>query len=424
MASQKKSPSLFPLLTVNFIGTLGFSIVLPFLVHLTTEYGGNEFIYGLVGATYSIFQFVGAPILGNLSDRVGRRKILFVSQLGTLFSWLIFLFAISLPATRLMSFDSAWTGSFLLTLPLVFLFVARALDGLTGGNISVANAYLVDISTEQNQKVNFGKMAASSNLGFILGPAIGGVLSATALGTTLPVLVAILISTIALPLIWFLPESNPQPMEKSPDPSLHRRVMGKENKDCFKPKEKGQFWLVLGLPRLKSMLLMYFFIFLAFNFFYTAFPIHSIKALEWSPSRLGFYFSVLSGLMVLVQGPVMSKLGTRFKEKQLVSVGSLLMMFCFVFLLSSQVMWVYASAVFFALGNGIMWPSFLSMLGKIGDKKQQGYIQGIATSCGSLASIIGLIGGGMLYSSVGVSTFVVAASIFVVVFFMNLFFCK
>ena len=131
---------LYPILVVNFVGTLGFSIVLPFLVYLVTRWGGNGFVYGLVGATYSVFQLVGAPILGRWSDRWGRRKILLLSQLGTLVSWAIFVLAFCLPERPLFVVDSSLVGRFSLTLPIVVMFVARACDGLTGGNVSVANA--------------------------------------------------------------------------------------------------------------------------------------------------------------------------------------------------------------------------------------------------------------------------------------------
>ena len=138
---------LLPILTVNFIGTLGFSIVLPFLVFLVTRWGGNALVYGLLGATYSAFQLFGAPVLGRWSDTRGRRNVLLLSQIGTLLSWAIFLAAFFLPIAPLASIDSTALGSFTLTLPLLVLFLARALDGLTGGNISVANAYLADITT-------------------------------------------------------------------------------------------------------------------------------------------------------------------------------------------------------------------------------------------------------------------------------------
>ncbi len=194
---------------MNFVGTLGFGIVLPFLVFLVTRLGGNALVYGIMGATYSAFQLVGAPILGRWSDRFGRRRILLLSQLGTLTSWIIFLVALFLPPTPMIAIDSAVFGNFTITAPLIVLFLARALDGITGGNVSVANAYLADITPEAERSANFGKMAVSSNLGFILGPAIAGALGATAMGEIPPVVAAVLISAVASGIIfWKLPDSD------------------------------------------------------------------------------------------------------------------------------------------------------------------------------------------------------------------------
>ena len=159
---------------MNFVGTLGFSIVIPFLVFLVTKWGGNALVYGLLGATYSAFQLLGAPILGRWSDRFGRRKILLLSQLGTLVSWLVFLIAFFVPVRTIADIDSTMLGQFALTLPLVLLF-------------SVANAYLADITDEQDRSKNFGRMALSGNLGFVLGPALAGLLGATIYGEILPV---------------------------------------------------------------------------------------------------------------------------------------------------------------------------------------------------------------------------------------------
>ena len=195
--NSSKSIPILPVLTVNFIGVLGYSIIIPFLIFIVTKFGGNAFVYGLMGSIYPAFQFFGAPILGKWSDRFGRRKILIVSQAGTLFAWLLFLLALIIPITDIIEIESDFLGSFTLTVPLLVLFAARALDGLTGGNISVANAYLSDVSTDENRKENFGKMAMSSSLGFIVGPAIAGILGATVLEERLPVIAAMVISIIA-----------------------------------------------------------------------------------------------------------------------------------------------------------------------------------------------------------------------------------
>jgi MFS transporter, DHA1 family, tetracycline resistance protein len=209
MSSSEKQIPLFPLLLINFIGILCFSIVLPFLVFLVISFGGNAIVYGLLAAMYPAFQLIGAPILGKWSDDFGRKKVLLISNFGTLIGWIIFLIAFFLPVANIFSINSAIIGTFVITLPIVVLFFARSLDGITGGNVSVANAYLADVSSEKNRSKNFGKMAISSNLGFIVGPAIAGVLGGTIYKEMLPVLAAVFISLIAIIVIGFtLKESN------------------------------------------------------------------------------------------------------------------------------------------------------------------------------------------------------------------------
>ena len=202
MASLVKQASLFPILLVNFVGTLGFSIVLPFLVFVVMKFGGNAIIYGLLAATYPAFQLIGSPILGKWSDRYGRKKILLLSNVGTSIGWLLFLFALFLPSNS-FNIHIAFLGTFVVIVPLLILFLARAIDGITGGNISIANAYLADHSSDSTRSKNFGKMAISSNLGFILGPALAGILGGTIYGTILPVLAALILSLVTIIVIFF-----------------------------------------------------------------------------------------------------------------------------------------------------------------------------------------------------------------------------
>lgn len=413
--------SIVPILSVNFIGTLGYSIVMPFLIFLVTKFGGNSLVFGILGATYSAFQLVGAPILGRYSDIYGRKPILLISQIGTLLAWLLFLAALMLPNISLWEVNSTWAGEFTLTLPLIVLFLGRALDGATGGNISVANAYLVDISTEETRKSNFGKMAASSNLGFIVGPVLAGLLGATALGEIAPTLAATVISLLAVfVIIKMLPDKTPVKLTHTPCVDQRaRRLLGKEIKDCFDQQPTAKrFAKLLGIPAMPLMLALYFLIFLAFAVFYTAFPIHAAAGLGWEMGQLGIYFSLLSLVMIVVQGPVMTYLSPRVSEKPLVVTGSLLMFASFVLLQYDNPGLIYAAAILFALGNGIMWPSYLSLLGQMGEVSEQGYIQGIASSAGSLASIIGLVIGGFLYEFFDATSFGIAALIFIAVFLL------
>jgi Major Facilitator Superfamily. len=117
LGSIERQSQLFPLLLVNFIGTLGFSIVLPFLVFLVRDFGGNAIAYGILGATYSAFQLIGAPILGKWSDVYGRKKILLLSNAGTLVGWIFFLVALFLPVEK-FTIDNALVGTFVISLPL------------------------------------------------------------------------------------------------------------------------------------------------------------------------------------------------------------------------------------------------------------------------------------------------------------------
>ncbi len=204
MATLVKQPSLSPILLVNFVGTLGFSIVLPFLVFLVMKFGGNAIVYGLLAATYPVFQLIGSPILGKWSDIYGRKKVLLLSNIGTAVGWILFLFALFLPTEKSFSIHIAFLGTFVVAVPLLIFFVARTIDGITGGNISIANAYLADLSSDTTNSKNFGKMAMSSNLGFILGPALAGILGGTIYGAILPVLATLILSLITIAVIALL----------------------------------------------------------------------------------------------------------------------------------------------------------------------------------------------------------------------------
>ena len=422
MTSIPKQISLFPILLVNFIGTLGFSIVLPFLVFLVTDFGGNALVFGIVAAMYPAFQLIGAPILGRWSDHYGRKKVLLVSQGGTLAAWIIFLLALFLPVENIFDVDSAIFGTFVITLPLLVLFVARSLDGITGGNVSVANAYLADVTSEANRSKNFGKMAISSNLGFIVGPAIAGVLGATVYEETLPVLAALFLSLAAVFVIKFsLKESKLSVIKKIQEKENVRKVFVHECKDCYKIQDpkKISFKDVFKLKHIPYMLTLYFFIFIGFNIFYVSFPIHAVVGLGWNITQMGIFFAVLSGIMVLVQGPILSKASKKFSDGALAVIGSVILGINFIFFISNDIVLLYVAAVLFAVGNGLMWPSVMSILSKCAGNDHQGAVQGIAGSFGSLASIIGLITGGVLYGFFEENVFLISAGIIFAVFIMS-----
>lgn len=384
-------PALAPILLVQFIGAFGLSVVLPVLIVVVLDFGGDEVVYGIVSATYPAFQLVGAPWLGRLSDRVGRRRVLLVSQAGTLLAWLLFAGAFFLPQTRLVDVDDGWLGAFALTVPLALVMAARALDGLTGGNVSVATAYLADASTPATRKRNFGWMAAATSTGFIVGPALAGLLAATPVlgrANLLPVLAAAAISAVALAVIGSLLHDVRAPRTDDLPLTLKRAAR---------------------LPGVPLLLGLYFVIYLGFNFFYVAFPVYATAGMGWSPTRLGIFFSVLSAVLVVVQGPLMSRLGDRVPDRALYTVGGLVLAGGFATMVVLPQNWLYASAVLFGLGNGLMWPSFLSLLATAAGDGYQGAVQGLGSSFGSAAAIIGLLVGGVLYGQLGAGVFALSA---------------
>ncbi|HYF99500.1 MAG TPA: MFS transporter [Candidatus Saccharimonadales bacterium] len=433
MSTVNRASTIFPLLLSNFIGTMGFSIVLPFLIFLVIDFGGNALVYGILSAIYPAFQLIGAPILGRWSDTIGRKKVLLISNGGTFIGWVIFFIALFVPVWNIYGINSPILGTFIITLPIIILFISRALDGLTGGNISVANAYLADISTDKSRSNNFGKMAISSNLGFIVGPALAGILGTTVYKEMLPVLAAMLISVVALFIIAFMLKESKVSATTSSISAINisekvaiRNTFSCEPKECYNisnPKNLS-FFDVFRQKNISFLLVLYFFIFLGFNIFYTSFPIHAVDGLKWSITEMGIFYSILSGVMILVQGPVLRKALQIIPEEKLVVIGSLILGINFVLFVFNSTILVYVALVLFALGNGLMWPSFMSILSKRAGTVHQGIIQGVGSSMGSLASIIGLVLGGILYNLVGSITFIISAAVTFMVFIMSFWLLK
>jgi MFS family permease len=164
---------------------------------------------------------------------------------------------------------------------------------------------------------------------------------------------------------------------------------------------------------------IYFLIFLGYNIFYTAFPAHAANNLRWNATSLGLYFSTLSFLLVIVEGPVLSWISKLYSDSSLITFGSFMLSINFILIFYGSDLLTFVALFFFAVGNGLMWPSLMSMLSKTAKKEYQGAVQGISTSFISLASIVGLITGGFMFSFFDTATFLFAAFMIFIVFLLS-----
>ena len=198
-----KNSRLLSVFLVAFVDLLGFGLILPLLPYYADAYGATPLIIGLLTASNAAAQLLGAPILGRLSDRFGRRPILLVSIFGTLVGFV--LLGVAEPLGNALASQLGMVSA-ANTIILVLLFTSRVVDGLTGGNISVAQAYITDVTTDEDRAKGLGLIGAAFGLGFIIGPATGGLLSVWGYGV--PAFAAAGLAVLNLAAVYFfLPES-------------------------------------------------------------------------------------------------------------------------------------------------------------------------------------------------------------------------
>lgn len=345
---------------------------MPVLPFYAKEFGASATTLGFLLMVYAAGQFLFAPLWGRLSDRIGRRGVLLFTVAGTAASLLLLGLASSLVA----------------------LFVARALAGAFAANISVASAYIADVTDESERTRWMGMLGASFGIGFLLGPAIGGGLAPY--GYSVPMLVTAALATVNLVFAAvFLREPERHAGAGGPGPT--RREL-------------------LANPRIRRLCVANLAFALSVTQLETIFPFFMADRFGYDAREVGFFFAGIAFVMVLIQGGGIRALAARYPERSLVIGGSLLLAIGFFFLpISATVGWLLLPILASAAGRAVVQPSLMSLVSMAATREARGAVMGTFQASASLARIVGPVAAGLLYDVTSSGPFYLAAGLLTVV---------
>ncbi len=371
---------------VVFVELVGFGVIIPLLPFYGEHFQATPAVVGLLMASYSLAQFITAPLWGELSDRIGRRPVLLASLAGAALSYVALAFASQL-----------WV-----------LFAARVFGGGMAGGIAAAFAYAADISTPADRAKAMGVVGAAFGIGFVFGPAIGGILAGPDPATadyTSPALVAGAMSATAFLLtLCLLPESLPADRR-----AAHGRAGGGGRLRAFR--------LALARPLLLRLIGLMFLATFVFAGMETTFAMWSRRQFGWGPEQNGYLFALVGLVSALVQGGLVGRLARRVGEIRLVSIGAVLLALGMLGIPLSQHLALLVPAVASAaVGFSLLTPSLNSLVSLQATSGAQGGVMGVARSATTLARVLGPSFAGLIFQSFGRDApFLVGAAIMVAV---------
>jgi DHA1 family tetracycline resistance protein-like MFS transporter len=358
-----------------FVNLVGFGIIIPLLPYYAETFGASPAIIGLLFAVFSLCQLAAAPALGDLSDRYGRRPILIFSLAGTVLSFVMLAVAHSV----------------------AMLFAARIVDGLSGGNISTARAYVADITEPEDRARAYGLIGAAFGLGFILGPALSAVLSH--ISYTAPIWAAAAVTLAATIMAWlWLPET------------VHRTHAGVGNPFRYLP-------ALLHRPVVRRVLVIDFVYWCAFAVFQTTFALFVSRRFGFGVARTGYFFAGFGVLGAIIQGGLIRSVVRRLGDKRTFMLG----LACgaaglLAAAMTHTVMMFTVALVPLALGIGFGHPTMASLVSLVAKGDEQGRVQGAASAVESLGRTVGPVWGNASLQHFGESTpYVSAAALLVLV---------
>lgn len=363
-----KSP-LLPIFLIVVVDVLGLTIMLPLLPFYAEHFGASPIVVGLLISTYALCQLVAGPVLGQISDHVGRKPVLTVSQLGTFAGFLVL----------------AWAPS----LPLVFL--ARIIDGLTAGNLSIAQAYIADVTTPKERSRAFALIGIAFGIGFLIGPGASGYLTHH-YGYRVPILCAAALSLLSILGTTFLLPSDPPHPEGDAAQELEAPVApgGKR----LRILDWGTYLQYFRRPILSGLLIEFFLFTFAFATFTAGFALFAERRFTWhgvafGPKEVGVIFMYSGFLGIVVQGSMrQGALIRRIGEWRLVTLGFLAATIGYTLLgFSAGVGLLLIAASFASFGTGVLRPALTSLISQQVTRGEQGVVLGLNQSLLSVAQI-------------------------------------
>ncbi len=359
------------LFLIVFIDLIGFGIIIPLLPFYGEFYQASPQMIGLLMATYSFTQFLAAPFWGGLSDRIGRRPVLLVSLAGA-------------------SAAYVWMG---LAESLWALFAARAVGGAMAGNISAAFAYVADITTRENRAKGMGMIGAAFGLGFIAGPAIGGILAGSDpvnADFRTPAFAAAALSVTALIMAVFT-------LKESLSAEIRQRLAKEPPK-----KRLAMFREALDRPVIGLLLLLTFLATFVFAGLESTFAMWSRRQFGWGPQQNGYLFAFIGLLSALIQGGLIGRLARRFGEARLVVQGAVALAIGILLIpFSTNVVVLVIAMSIAGYGFSVISPSLNSLISLQSSEDEQGKIMGVTRSASTMARFIGPAWAGLLFGVLG-----------------------
>ncbi len=380
-----KTGRLANIFLVVFVDMLGFGLILPLLPYYAETFGATPLLIGILVASFAAASLVGAPLMGRLSDRYGRRLILLLSVAGTFTGYVLLGLAQPLGTFLANAFGSQNVNTFIIGI----LFLSRMIDGLTGGNITVAQAYISDVTDEKNRSRGFGVIGIAFGLGFIIGPAVGGFLSQW--GYNVPAFAAASVALINLiSIFFFLPESLPKENRVSL-PDQDRRAVS-----------LNALTNALKRPKVGPLLWVRFFLMMAFSMFQIVFALLAQRRLDLNTQTTGLILMFIGLYAVIVQGVGIRILTKRFEDGKLIVMSLWLMFIGYAGWAITPNHMIMLLAILPLVGGGWIANTILaSSISKAVTPEEIGGMLGVSTSVENVTRVVSPAIGGLLFGSVG-----------------------